>query len=119
MERTKNIEIIEQLDDGVIRWKKVGGGSFKLNNRYIKPGQVFLARPEEIPTAFRDLVVPQDEIKEKPPEVIEVAKSEYTVQLRGKSNSWFDVVRTSDGKVLNEKGLKKEVAEQLKADLEK
>jgi len=50
----------------VIRWKKVGHGSFLFNNRYIKPGQVFTATVEEIPTAFRDLIVPVDKLPDDP-----------------------------------------------------
>ena len=50
----------------VIRWKKVGNSSFLFNNRYIKPGQVFTATVEEIPTAFRDLIVPVDALPEDP-----------------------------------------------------
>jgi hypothetical protein len=50
----------------VIRWKKVGNGSFLFNNRYIKPGQVFTATVEEIPTAFRDLIVPVDKLPDDP-----------------------------------------------------
>jgi hypothetical protein len=119
MERTKKVEIVETLDDGSIRWKKVGGGSFKLGNRLIKPGQIFIARPEEIPLAFRDVVVAQDAIREHTPEPIPVVKSKYTVKPHGQSKTWFDVVNNTTGKVLNEKGIKKDVAEQLKQDLEK
>ena len=50
----------------VIRWKKVGNGSFLFNNRYIKPGQVFTATVEEIPTAFRDVIVPVDKLPDDP-----------------------------------------------------
>ena len=53
---------------GEIRWRKEGGGSFrtKINgkDRIIKPGETFRALPEEIPLAFRDVVVPLDKVPE-------------------------------------------------------
>jgi hypothetical protein len=116
MERTKKVEVVEKLDDGTIRWKKIGGGSFKLNNRLIKPGQVFVARPDEIPLAFRDVVIAQDAIIEPTPEKIKVVQSIFTVQPHGQSKSWFDVV-SPEGKVINDKGKKKAEADQLAKEL--
>jgi hypothetical protein len=54
--------------DGKIQWRKLGRGFFRLPNRIIKPGGVFWARPDEIPMAFRDMLVPIDpkELKEQP-----------------------------------------------------
>lgn len=110
MERTKGVS-------DVIRWKKMGGGAFMLNGRLIKPGQVFTARVDQIPKSFRDVCVPLDSIPEPPaPEPIEVKPSAYTVKARGDSKLWFDVV-DSNGKVINEKALKKEAAEQFAKDL--
>jgi len=45
-------------EDGTILWKKMGGGSLHWNNRIIKPNQTFRARPDDIPEAFRDTIVP-------------------------------------------------------------
>ena len=49
---------------GMVRYKKVGGGSFhaKIGGKIgiIKPNEVFDARPEEIPEGFRDAVIPLD-----------------------------------------------------------
>ena len=41
-----------ETQQGAIRWKKVGGGGFHFNNRIIKPGQIFMARVDEIPKHF-------------------------------------------------------------------
>lgn len=123
MERQRGSKVAE---DGKILWKKNGGGSAILridgNKRRIKPGETFLAYPEEIPLAFRDVIVPLDgnPIKfvtedEKPVKVVSPA---YTLRPRGNSKTWWDVV-DAQGKVLNEKGLTKEIAERFKADLEK
>jgi hypothetical protein len=53
--------------EGKIQWRKLGRGFFRLPNRIIKPGEVFWARPDEIPFAFRDTIKPVDasELKEK------------------------------------------------------
>lgn len=120
MERTKN----NTLEEGKPRWKKVGGGSLRLGGKIIKPGQIFTALPSEIPTAFRDVVVALDgnvvwdeqKIKEVIP--IKVTKPIFTMQPHGKSLFLFDVV-DGQGKVLNEKSLKKDVAEKLIEDLSK
>jgi hypothetical protein len=65
-EKAKEPVVEDTPKSEVIRWKKIGNGSFILNNRYIKPGQVFTATVEEIPTAFRDLIVPVDKLPDDP-----------------------------------------------------
>lgn len=111
MERTKNSE--------AIRWKKTGGGHFMFNGRIIKPGQVFTAREDQISKNFRDLCIPLDKLPPPAEEIpIEVTKVIYTVEPRGKSKTWFDVV-DARGKVINEKALQKEQAEKLAHDLSK
>jgi len=107
-----------ETQQGAIRWKKVGGGGFHFNNRIIKPGQIFMARVDEIPKAFRDTCQPLDEIKEPVEVPLNVVKHTYTVVPRGKSKIMFDVVN-DQGKKLNEKVLTKEVAEKLVEDLNK
>jgi hypothetical protein len=112
MERTTNV------DPEAIKWKKIGGGSFHatINGRQviIKPGQVFFAKEEEIPSGVRDLVVPVDpvgvqkKVVEQEAKVAEAIKPVYNLQHRG--GGWFDIV-DADGKVQNEKALKKEDAE--------
>jgi hypothetical protein len=111
MERTKT-------SDGVIKWKKIGGGGLHLKGRIIKPGQIFTARLDEIPKAFRDTCLPLEDIKEIETPTIIPVKTSYNVVPRGKSKSLFDVT-AENGKVLNEKALTKEIAEQLVKDLEK
>jgi len=104
-------------EEAPIRWKKIGGGGFLFKGHLIKPGQVFTAKVSEIPKGFRDICIPLDEIPapaEIPP--IEVGNSSYTVQPRGDGKIWFDVV-DRNGKVLNEKALRKEAAEQFAKDL--
>jgi len=117
MERTKITST-----PGKIRYKKIGGGSLRLNiggvNKIIKPNEVFSALPSEIPPAFRDTIIALD-----PEQVVNLpkpkpAKAIYTITPRGKSKSLFDVV-DGLGKVINENPLPKATAEQLINDLEK
>ena len=94
----------------VIRWKKIGKGSFLFNNRYIKPGQTFTATVEEIPTAFRDLIIPLEKLPED--KLLSAKKSSnYTiVEIEG-TNTWNIV--DSQGKIFNEKPMVRLEAEKL------
>lgn len=120
MERTKKTSTATTVIKPT--WKKVGGGSLRIGNRIIKPDQIFEAFPEEISPAFRNMVIPvsgnasfvEAEAQEALP--TEVVKPSYEIKPRGTNNMWFDVV-DGNGKVINEKALKKEVAEKLVEDL--
>lgn len=108
MERTKGADKVE----GKIRWKKTGGGSFRLGNRIIKPGQIFSAFPHEIPMGFRDNIIPLDKLPPSEEVPLNIKKSEYSIQKRGQSLSWFNVVN-EQGKVLNETALRRTEALKL------
>lgn len=93
----------------VIRWKKIGNGSFMLNNRYIKPGQTFTATVEEIPTAFRDLIIPVDKLPEDPfmkPKKV----SNYTL-MQTEEGLWNIVDK--QGKIFNDAPMEKNEAEKV------
>ena len=114
MERTK------QTDPEAILWKKEGGGSLHLHIAgrlmIIKPGQRFYAKEEEIPPAFRDVIVAVDPVKaakvqEKREEKIDKSNAPK-FELQHRSGKWWDVVNES-GKVQNEKALAKEDAQEL------
>ncbi len=103
------------------RWRKIGGGSFRMPNRIIKPGQIFRAWPDEIPKAFRDVCQPVDgdvifEFDKKGKTPIPGLKAKFTLFPKG--NDLFDVVN-AQGKVLNDSPLPKSVAEGLIRDLER
>jgi hypothetical protein len=115
MERT-NKPINNPNEEQKIGWKNRGGGSFWLLGHIIKPGQLFQAKVSEIPTAFRDVLIPVDGIPEPNKPIVEGKISTYTIQPRGKSTSLFDVVNEA-GKVINAKGLTKEKGEKLIQDL--
>ena len=101
---------------GMVRYIKNGGGSLRLPNRIIKPNEVFDAYPEDIPETFRDMIVPLDgEVKKQQEAVVQVSvpkaeKLEYFTKLRG--GGYYNVVDTN-GKVMNEKALRKDAAEDL------
>jgi hypothetical protein len=103
----------------LFRWKNIGNTFHWFERKkIIKPGEIFQATEDDIPTAFRDILIKVDGSSLPNPEVpIPGAVTEYTIKPRGKSTSLFDVVNGA-GKVLNEKGLTKEKAEQLLADLQ-
>lgn len=104
----------------MIRWRKIGGGAFNMPNRIIKPNQEFSARLEDIPENFRDVVVPLNEKeaakirkKEETPSKPAV-KLKYFVKARG--GGYYNV-EDQDGKVQNEKALRKDAADALIANL--
>lgn len=115
VEKEKPIEIDP---DPVILWQKIGGGALHLSKRLIPSGAKFRARVSEIPKAFRDTVVPLEDLPPEPMEApVEPVKSNYRVVPNEKKEGMFDIV-SAEGKKLNEKPLTKEVAEQFKLDLE-
>lgn len=114
MERT------QKTDPDAILYKKEGGGSLHLRIggrlTIIKPNQRFYAREEEIPKAFRDVVVEVEpdkaaEVKKEKEEKIE-ASTAPKFELQHRSGKWWDVVNEA-GKVQNEKALDKDAAQEL------
>ena len=97
MERTK------KANPDTIRWVKQGGGSLRLNGRIIKPGQRFDARLDDIPEAFRDVIIPLDKLPVEPEDNLAAVPAEYKLKQRG-TTTWYDVVN-SKGKALNEKAM--------------
>lgn len=109
---------MERTAEKKIWWKRTGGGSFRLGNRIIKPGQKFEAYPSEISKEFRDVTIPLSKLpapEESPP--LDVNKSEYSLQKRGESLSWFNVV-DGQGKIMNDKALRRTAALKLIEELQ-
>ena len=100
---TEPVEPVEKI----IRWKKVGGSTFILNNRMIKPGQVFTAKVSEIPKAFRDLIIPVDDLPVEVDELTLIGDgSSFSLQPNG--DKWNILNRL--GKKLNEVALSRDEA---------
>lgn len=109
MERTS------KLEKGEIRWIKTGGGSFRMKNQIIKPGQKFVAKLEDIPESFRDVITPLSKI---PKEELEQKKAvEATYSIKHRAGKWYDVV-DANGKVMTEKAKTREDALELIKTLE-
>jgi hypothetical protein len=106
---TENVDNTPELRK---RWKNEGG-TFQLGNRYIKPNQIFLAREDEISQAFRDTIRLYDNVGETP-EYVKPLQISFTKKQRDDGN--FDILST-DGKVLNEKPLDEDTANQFLEDL--
>jgi hypothetical protein len=103
-----------------VRCQKLGGGSFQLGNRIIKPNQIFLAYPEEIPEAFRDSIiflekVPEKPTQQNPTQPANVAKHTYSLKA-SQEEGLFDIVDES-GKKINENSLEEDIATELVNDL--
>jgi len=98
----------DESKKGMIEWKKLGGGSLRINGKIIKPNQKFWARPEDISETFRDVIRPLKDIPEKEEEKITVAALEYSYKKRATSN-YYDVF-DAGGKKVNEKALTRQKA---------
>lgn len=107
----KIVELSGPNNPNAIRWRKNGGGIFNCKNHIIKPGQEFMAVIDDIPKAFRDLIVPVDgvpvteQVEEVPQQIL------YMLRQRGQSEEW-DIVNTFE-KQINESPLTKIEAENL------
>ena len=113
MERRKKIE--------PVTFVKRGGGSFVFKGKMIKQNQTFDAFPDELPKDFLDVIVPAtpkdaEKMATSHSPVVEVTAMEYFLKSRG--GGWYNVV-SKDGKVQNEKALKREEAEKLVKSLQK
>jgi hypothetical protein len=97
-------------------WQKVGGGSLHVllggKRTIIKPGQKFRAYQEEIPKAFRDVVVCLDDVEQaklakkvpvlpfsKKPVV--VIRPKYMLRPSVTEEGLFDIVN-ENGKIISE-----------------
>ncbi len=110
MERKK-----KPRDDERIRWRKIGGGSLVLGKRFIKPNQVFLARPDEIPKGFLDCIKPLEDLPEEKP-----VKSITAYEIRSLGSGALDgyaVCNKATGKCMSEGVLTRTQADQLLGSL--
>lgn len=117
-----------------IKWRKIGGGSLRyIRGKIVKPNEIFTARPEEVPLAFRKYVVALEDIPETSFSVVQP----FTTRRRGSKDGeaitgkelpsyslekrstggWWDVINSVSGKAINEKGLREEAARQLVEEL--
>ncbi|MCD6361465.1 MAG: hypothetical protein J7M38_11470 [Armatimonadetes bacterium] len=105
-----------------LKWRKIGGGSLRyIRGRIIKPNEVFVAREDEIPIAFRRFVVPLPEGEASEEEGKKIEKREVEqrprYEMHTDGNGWWDIINVASGKPINEKKLRKEEAEKVLKDL--
>jgi len=110
--------------DNIQRWKKIGGGSLRLGNRIIKPGQIFTAAPEDIPETFRDVIIPVDMVEMNTSPEPKRVVNKYTIvpiksedELESGDEILYNII-DGKGKVINEKALDEKTAKKLLKSIE-
>ena len=104
------VEIIPE--PRMIRFQKIGGGSFLMFNsvtkeqRWIKPGEKFSALPEDVPAAYRDVVIPLEHVPAPVAPVIIKVPVVFTLVPVENLEGFYNV-ENLNGKVINEKPLDK------------
>jgi len=105
----------------LVTYRKIGGGSFNLKNRIIKPNETFTALPSDIPKAFLNaliVVTPAEKQEEpnvnfqKPEGFKEVFSLKKDEENSTQKNPMFHIV-SNTGKQITEESLEKEEAEQM------
>jgi hypothetical protein len=116
---------MERNKEKKIKWRKRGGGTFRLKpkdgqkrGQKIKANEEFEAYPSDIPKAFRDTIIPLGAAPPDPEETpVEVEEPDYT--LKHRSGGYYHIL-DANGNVLTETALKKDEAleriEELKAE---
>jgi hypothetical protein len=111
---------VAEVVDTRLRWKKIGGGHLYWKNHIIKPGEIFLAKTEDLPKAFMDTLVciDTDALKKEKERIKEEGSvTPLLYRLAEVKGGLWNVVNEKK-KPINEKPLSRELAEELKAALE-
>ena len=109
-------------------YKKLGGGTFRLvNGQIIKPNEIFKTTPDQVPLAFKDLlieikpeIVPEEEeetviVPEEEEEETEVS-DKPAFYIKDEGNYWFNIYSKA-GKLITDTKLRKAAAEKLLEEL--
>ena len=107
-----------QAREGEIRWRKISGTLILRDKTVIKPGQTFMARPEDIPKVFRDTVVPVNPEELLDPEAVlpSVEPEPPSYIIKGIGPGRYNVL-DGQGKAVNEKPMSLADAERLVENL--
>ena len=106
-----------QAKEGEIKWRKISGTLILRDKTVIRPGQTFMARPEDIPKVFRDTIVPvnPDDLPDPAgPPPIEPEPPSYTIKTIGPGR--YNVL-DGQGKPVNERPMTLADAERLVENL--
>jgi hypothetical protein len=106
------------MEDQKRLWKKVGGGSFRLGKRIIKPNEKFYAEEHEIPKAFRDVIIPLDGEPTPKIDIKKVKEQKHKYKMEETNRKGYVHIVDNNGKQISEKPIKEEEAEKLITDLE-
>ncbi len=98
-----------------VRWTNNGGVFYMKDGRVIQREETFMARPSEVPKAFRDIIKPMEPIVEQEP-FVEAVDSAFTLRARPGGSGLFDIV-AGGGKVINERPLTEDDAKEIMAKL--
>lgn len=137
MAKKEKVQEVSIIPEGMKCFQKVNGGSYRTNNRIIKPGQKFWIDPDGIPDTFKDnfkevapdykaviittvgkpVVFNKKEAVLIPDkfEIIPATDEDGNPLYKGK-DSLYNVI-DEEGKPINEKPLRKGKAEELRAAL--
>jgi hypothetical protein len=102
-----------QAADGKILWRKLSGTLTLKDKTIVRPGETFMARPEDIPKVFRDNTVPVNPDDLPSPGAVSPVEPEppgYIIKSCGPNR--YNVLN-SQGKAVNEKPMSMADAKQL------
>lgn len=130
--KDNEVKKVDVTIEGMRCYQKLGGGTLRISNRIIKPGQNFWIAPESIPTGFKSYLkeVPADpkavvvttvvpakpriqeaEIVAEKFEMVEATDENGEVIMKGET-PLYNVIG-EDKKPMNDKPLRKAKAEEL------
>lgn len=101
-------------ESGLLRFRKIGSGVFRMNGRIIKPNEEFYAHFDQIPKAFRNVIICLDE-KELiaiQSGAIGLKRDKAKFEIKQVLPNQWNVIN-STGKVMNETPLTEEEAIKL------
>lgn len=107
-----------QAKDGEIQWRKTRGTLTLRGGKVISPGETFIARSEDIPTAFRDTVVPVNPecLLEPGTPMLSVEPEPPSYTIKSCTPGRYNVL-DGQGKAVNEKPMSLDDAKQLVENL--
>jgi hypothetical protein len=91
-----------------IKWINLGGPHRTKDGRSIGRRETFMARPEDVPIGFRNVIKPMEQLPEDRP--LDVVQPQYRIVSRGPGT--YNVI-DGNGKVKNEKPLRQADAQAL------
>lgn len=118
MERTKHAtrslpvtSKVPKEDDPLIKWTVRSGKFTSKSGKTYKAGKNFMARPSEVPKAFRDIVRPLEALPDETGEKT-LPAVENAYELEERADGQFNIV-DAQGRAMNQKPLTKAEAKAI------